>query len=226
MSLRAAAACAGVLAWSLVACSSDSGGPKGASETGGATGSGGSTTMMDGGIPTACTDSTTGLSSDAVCILHIDGSAIDSKGNPVEGHTLVSACGPTQCNPGYTSAAGTFQIPVGLHLVPSVYSAQVHVRPDKAAFYYALPKDAKGPTVDLGKLRVLDMPLTGPALNVDRMGTPAQTVTSGDVTLDVPDGIYVRLDVESNLAGDHGKQFRALTIPDNFMADFVDASLG
>jgi hypothetical protein len=160
------------------------------------------------------------------CILHVDGKAIDAQNKPITDHTLVSACGPAQCNPGYTSPTGNFVIPVALHINPDIYSAQVHVRVDKAAFYYALPKGAKGPAVDLGNLRVLDMPAMGPKLNVDRKGVPAQTVTNGDVTLDVPDGTYVRLDIESNLAGEHGKEFRALTIPSNFLPEFADASLG
>jgi hypothetical protein len=201
----------------------EAGGNAGAPDGSGGAGQGGA----GGGagmpaIPTACSDDSTMYP----CILHIDGKAIDANDKAIEDHTLVSACGPTQCNPGYTSATGAFAIPVGLHINPDVYSAQVHVRPDKAAFYYALPKGTKGPVVDMGSLRVLDMPATGPKLNVNRMGVPAQTVTSGEVTLDVPDGVYVRLDVESNLAGDHGKEFRALTIPSNFMAEFADASLG
>jgi len=248
----AAACCAGACV--LAACSSSDKGPEDTLSTGGkagspgtggsdtsdgaggsggaAAGSGGSSPQGGAGgavgaagmpaIPTSCSDDANGFP----CILHIDGRGIDKDNNPIEDMTLVSACGPTQCNPGYTSATGGFAIPVGLHINPDVYSAQVHVRPDKAAFYYALPKDAKGPAVDLGNLRVLDMPATGPKLNVNRMGTPAQTVTSNDVTLDVPDGIYVRVDVESNLAGDHGKEFRALTIPSAFMGEFAAASLG
>ena len=197
-----------------------SGGSNPQGGAGGASGASGAAGMP--AIPTSCSDDANSFP----CILHVDGKAIDEKGNAIQNMTLVSACGPTQCNPGYTNDTGKFAIPVGLHINPDVYSAQVHVRPDKAAFYYALPKDAKGPGVDLGNLRVLDMPATGPKLNVNRMGAPAQTVTSNDVTLDVPDGIYVRVDVESNVAGDHGKEFRALTIPGSFMPEFADASLG
>jgi len=206
--------------------SASGGAPSGGSSSGGAGTGGNSTMTMDGGLPTSCKDDTTGLPATVTCITHIDGRAIDADGKPIAAKTGVSACGPTQCNGGSTGPDGKFQIPVGLHLVPSVYSAQVHVRVDKAAFYYALPKDTKGPVVDVGDLRVLDMPAMGPALNVDRMGTPAQSVTSGDVTLEVPADVYVRLDVESNLAGAHGKEFRALTIPDKFLGEFADASLG
>jgi hypothetical protein len=173
-----------------------------------------------------CTDGTTGFPAGAVCITHVDGRALDEQGNAVKSKTLVSACGPAQCNPGFTDDTGHFDIPVGLHLDPRIYSAQVHVRPDQAAFYYPLPKAATGPIVHLGDLRVLPMPASGPALDVNRAGVPAQSVTSGDVTLDVPGGVYVRLDVESNRAAALGKEFRALTIPDAFLKDFVDPGLG
>jgi hypothetical protein len=173
-----------------------------------------------------CTNDPTGLPAGSVCITHIDGRAVDDQGNAVKKGTLVSACGPAQCNPGFVDETGHFDIPVGLYLVPSVYSTQVHVRPDMAAFYYPLPQTATGPLVHMGDLRVLAMPATGPALDVSRAGVPAQTLTSGDVTLDVPGGVYVRLDVESNRAAAAGKIFRALTVPDAFVKDFVEASAG
>src|SRR5262249_54002758 len=90
----------------------------------------------------------------------------------------------------------------------------------------ALPKDDVGSVVHMSDLRVLSMPEHGPLLEVNRDGAGAQTVTSGDVTLAVPDGIYIRLDVQSNLAGDHGKEFRALSIASNFIEEFADGVSG
>lgn len=178
-------------------------------------------TRMDASIPAACTDDAAALPSGARCILHIDGRAIDESGAPIAPHTLASACGPEQCAPGYTASDGSFAIPVGVHLDPNQYSVELHVRPDQAAFYFALPKSAPEPVVDMGALRVLPMPPHGPLLDVNPSGAAAETVTSGDVTLDVPEGVYVRLDVESNLAGDHGKEFRALTIAQSFIDEFA-----
>jgi hypothetical protein len=183
-------------------------------------------TRLDGSIPGACTDDASALPQSARCILRIQGRAVDAAGAPIATHTLASACGPSQCSPGSTAGDGTFAIDVGFHIDPDVYSVQLHVRPDQTAFYFALPKGATGPVVDMGALRVLPMPAHGPLLDVDRNGAPAQTVTSGDVTLDVPEGVYVRLDVESNLAGDHGREFRALTIARNFMEEFADDIVG
>jgi hypothetical protein len=175
-----------------------------------------------------CLDAGSGVAG-AVCVTEVRGRAIDENGDPVQAKQLVSACGAVQCNPGFTDASGTFSIPVGLHIVPVQYSVQVHKRVDFTAFYFELPSTAKGPIIDVGDVRSLPMPASGPELAVDRAGVPAQSVTSGEVTLDVPDGIYVRLDVESNLAEAQtpgkGRAFRALKIPDQFKNEFSPASL-
>ena len=165
-----------------------------------------------------------------MCITEVHGRAVDENGAPFAKGQLVSACGTVQCNPGFTDDTGVFTIPVGFHIVPGDYSVQVHDRVDLTAFYYALPSGTKGPVVDMGDVRSLAMPATGPELAVDRAGVPAQSVTSGDVTLDVPGNIYVRLDIESNLAENttpgKGRAFRALRIPDKFVSEFADPSLG
>lgn len=180
--------------------------------------SGGASSCPDAGAP------------GSVCITEVRGRAIDEIGAPIPAKQLVTACGSVQCNPGFTDDTGRFTIPVGRRLVAGDYSVQVHKRVDFTAFYFRLPPAATGPVIDIGDVRSLPMPATGPALAVDRAGVPAQSVTSGDVTLDVPDGIYVRLDIESNLADTEqagkGRQFRSLKIPDANMDEFVDASLG
>jgi hypothetical protein len=207
--------------------SSQKGTPSGSSPSDAGHGTPDATTpVVDSGGPSRCNDDAGANASGSVCILHISGRAIDQDSKPLASGSLVSACGPAQCNPGITNAAGDFRIDIGFHLVPSQYSVQVHLRPADAAFYYGIPKGETGPSIDIGTLRVLPMPASGPALNIDRKGTPAQSVTSGDVTLDVGDGIYVRLDPESTLAGDLGTEFRALKIPDTFLHEYAEPSLG
>jgi hypothetical protein len=162
--------------------------------------------------------------------MEIRGRAIDESGTPIEKEKLVSACGTVQCNPGLTDDSGRFKIPVKVRIVPGEFSVQVHRRVDFTAFYFALPATAPGPVIELGDIRSFPMPATGPELAVDRAGVPAQSVTSGDVTLDVPGGIYVRLDIESNLADTEnpgkGRSFRALKIPKANLGEFVASSLG
>ena len=72
------------------------------------------------------------------------------------------------------------------------------------------------------------MPADGPTLVVktDRAGAPAQTASSGDVTLDVPAGVLVELDVEDVLAADLGKKLRVLSIPAEQRARFAKPELG
>jgi hypothetical protein len=176
----------------------------------------------DGGAPGSCTDDAGGAP-DLVCVTDVHGRVVDGSG-AAAASGLVSACGPSQCNPGTTGADGRFRIDVGFHLELAAYSVQVHARPDFTAFYFPLPV-VPGPRVDMGDLPLLPMPASGPALDVSRAGAPAQSVTSGDVTIQVAAGIFVRLDPESNLAGDHGKQFRALTIPPSQIGEYAPPSL-
>jgi hypothetical protein len=72
------------------------------------------------------------------------------------------------------------------------------------------------------------IPPDGPTLVVktDRVGAPAQTVSNGDVTLEVAAGVLVELDVEDVLAADLGKRFRVLAIPAERQARFAKPELG
>ena len=193
-------------------------------------GSMGGTSGADSGAePTdvlPCSEDPSLIPDGAVCVHDIYGRMLDENGDAVENELLISACGPQQCNPGYTDAVGDFRVPVNLHIVPGEYSVIGHGRPERASFYFMLPSGTDGPNIDVGTLRHLSMPVDGPSLIVDREGAPAQSVTSGEVTLEIPDGIYVRLDVESNLFQEEGEKFKALRVPDELLGDFIDPSLG
>jgi hypothetical protein len=173
----------------------------------------------------ACDGGPSGADAGTVCVARIEGRAVDEGGAPLVAGTLVSACGPTACTPARTSADGAFVIAVAQRIVPERYSVLVHVRPGRAAFYHALPRSA-GAVVDMGTLTVLAMPPSGPALVVDRAGAPAQSLTSGEVTLDVPQGVSVRLDVESNLAGALGAELRVRRVPDALVPRFAGIATG
>jgi hypothetical protein len=66
---------------------------------------------------------------------------------------------------------------------------------------------------DVGTLRVIGLPSDGPLLttklDLDGGPAPAQTVTSGGVTLDIGEGTIVRLSIGDALAGEEGARFRA-----------------
>ncbi len=193
-----------------------SGGQGGASGAAGASGSGGAAGAA------GCTGDP---APEARCIGSVSGRVVDAVGAGVAARS-VSVCGGI-CYYGESDATGAFSVLVDARLDPSQYSTLPHGRPDRTSFYFALPADASD-DVTLGDLLVLELPPSGPLLVVksDKAGAPAQTVVSNGVTLDVPDGVSVKIDVEDIAEGDLGKMFRALRIPDDKMSAFADPSLG
>lgn len=201
-----------VAGWILMlACGAREPAPAG---SGGAGGSAGSAPCSEGDP-----------SPEARCIEAVSGTAALSDGSPVAA-ALVSVCGPV-CFYGETNDAGAFDVPVDVRLRPALYSVFVHGRPSHTNFYRRLPLDAEG-VVDVGELLLLELPAAGPALVVksDKLGAPAQTVVSSGVTLDVPEGVLVKLDVEDITLGELGKQFRALQVPVSEQDAFADPALG
>ena len=159
-----------------------------------------------------------------VCVARVIGSLVDSSGAAVTG-APVSACGDV-CYYGVSEGSGAFEVTLDAYIDPSTYHLLVHERTTRASFYYALPTVTEKDVLDAGVALVLTLPESGPALAVSGSGAPAQTVTSGDVTLDVPDGVDVKLDVEDATAGPVGSQFRALTVPDGERSEFIAPELG
>jgi hypothetical protein len=166
----------------------------------------------DGSVIQGCNDDPRTRPPNGVCLERVTGTVVDGDGNPVSGLSM-SVCGPI-CWYGESDSTGAFDVAVNSHVIAEDYSTLPHGRPNRTSFYYQLPSSAEGSTA-VGELRVLDLPATGPSLVVksDKQGTPAQTATSGPATLNVPDGVSVKLDVEDVALGAEGKQFRALAIP-------------
>lgn len=209
-------------ALTMAACGGSGAGDSSATGgTGGAAGSGGSGAGGAGGFA-PCSEPASEIPAGAVCIHNVSGRAVDPQGAPVD-KVLVSVCG-TECYPAESGPDGRYSVPVNRHIIVSRYSMLVHERPLKAGFYFALP-DEPGPDIDIGDTPLLPLP-DGPPLVVKPDGSPAQSVTSGDATLTVPNGVEVRLDYDELAAGDPGKEFRALPVPKNLWTDFADASLG
>lgn len=198
--------------------------PAGGAATGGSGGTdaGGSGGAAGAGGMAPCSEAPSQIPAGAVCIHNVSGRVIDPSGAPVSG-VLVTVCG-TACYPGNSGADGRFTVPVNRHIVLSQTSVLVHERPLKAGFYFQLPNDP-GPDLDVGDTPLLPLPV-GPELVVKPDGSPLQSVTDGDVTLDVPQGVQVNLDFDEEAAGAKGKEFRALPVPKNLWNDFVDPSLG
>lgn len=161
----------------------------------------------------------------SVCVMEVKGRTIDASGAPL-GKISTSVCGSI-CWYGESDASGAFTVSIGEKLVPDAFSTLPHGRPGRTSFYFALPP-VTGPSVEVGDLTLLDLPATGPGLVVwsDKQGAPSQTVTQGELTLEVSAGTQVKLDVEDVALDAAGKQFRALAVPADQRALFAPASLG
>jgi len=149
---------------------------------------------------------------------------LDETGAPVP-NAPVSVCGAI-CYYGQSDDAGAYDVSVGAFIDPSDYHLLVHARPLRAGYYYSLPADVHDGTVEAGTSLVLTLPTDGPTITLSGSGAPAQTLTSGDVTLEVPDGVDVKLDVEDVTLGADGAKLRALTVPAATRDPFIDPSLG
>jgi hypothetical protein len=208
--------------------SSDDDGAGGGNATGGSAGSGGSDAAAGtGGAAGAapCSEDPASIAPGANCVLSVSGTVVDGTGKPVSGLST-SVCGSV-CWYGESDATGAFTVAIGAHILPDQYSTLVHGRPTRTTFYWPLPPTAKD-TVAIGELTTLDLPTTGSPLIVktDKQGAPAQTVTDGDVTIDIPAGVQVKIDVEDLLFGADGKLFRAFLIPVDQRDKFVAPALG
>lgn len=170
--------------------------------------------------PSKCDDD----AGSGVCVTDVTGSLSDEMGAPVQ-DAPVSVCGDI-CYSGQSDDSGNFDVTIGAHIDPAAFHLLIHDRPLKAGYYYALPSDAQDGVVATGNQLVLTLPADGPTLAVAGAGAPAQTVTSGDVTLNVPDGVDVKLDVEDAILGPSGSQFRALTLSAKQRDAFIAPSLG
>jgi len=184
---------------------------------GGTTGAGGGCTLQPNVTP----------GDDWVCVTELNGRIIDESGAPLSGVTM-SVCGPNGCTPDDTGADGSFSIQVGFPLLADDYSLVPHAREmGKLVLYMPLDADEPGPVVDMGERRLLDTPAGGDVLiaKTDEVGAPAQTVSHGDVTMDVPSGVRVNLAFEDVAAGADGKLFRARKVPDALQDEYVDPAM-
>jgi hypothetical protein len=149
---------------------------------------------------------------------------VDAQGAGV-GKVLMSVCGSI-CYYGESDASGAFNVAVNARLDPAQYSTLPHGRPDRTNFYFQLPASAADDFV-AGDLLSLPLPSGGESLVVksDQNGAPGQNVSHGGVTLDVPAGVVVKIDVEDIALGADGKLFRALRVDPAQHAAFVKSSM-
>jgi len=205
-------------------------GTGGGNDAGGEGGSGGVGGMATGGGAEGGCSPQPGVEPgpDWICVTHVTGRMIDDADQPVP-DVLMTVCGPGGCQPATTDGSGMYDVEVGFPLLPSDFSLIPHSRDiGKFVYYYPLDPDATGPVVDMGTLHLVGYPAPSDTLvaKSDDAGAPAQTVTNGDVTMDIPAGVRVNLDVEDVLLGDDGKNFYARKVDAAVQDELVDPSLG
>lgn len=177
----------------------------------------GSTPTVDGGTDGGDGCALPGDDPAATCVRTVTGSLTDVDGKPLA-NTTISICG-TVCFFATTRADGTYTAEVNYRLVPSQFAALAHGRPDYASLYTKLPASG-GEAIALGPIR-LPKYVGGVELPAD--GAAATSVTSGDVTLDIPANTAFDLDVEDyELAT--GRQLRVGAAKVDDLPDFAKAT--
>jgi hypothetical protein len=177
-----------------------------------------STPVADGGSDTAIDGCT--LPNDdpaAICVRTVSGSITDLDGKPLANLT-VSICG-TVCFYAHTGADGSYVAPVNYNIVPSAFAALAHGRPDYASLYTKLPTTA-GAAIALGPMR---LPKYDGGTELPADGAAATSVTSGDVTLDIPANTAFDLDVE-DIELPTGHQLRVAATKVTDLPEFAKAT--
>ncbi len=173
------------------------------------------------GTSSPCGEQEAGLPTEAECLQSVSGRVLDETGSPVP-ELDVTVCGPI-CFRSRTAGDGVFAVEVGRYVIVSEYSVQPHGRPDRSTFYYPLGDTLPEPNLDVGDLRVVPFEAASEPLviKLDDAGAPAQSATSGGITLGVPEGTSLVLDVNDAFLGDEGKRFRATRVDDALVAEFA-----
>ena len=154
----------------------------------------------------------------AVCVHQIRGKVVAQDGTALPS-VIVSVCGSV-CYFSRTGDDGYFVAHVGELIVPARFQVLVHGRPDYASSYTRLTVAPIGLNMEMpAPLAVPKYDATGPIMPAD--GAPAATVTAGDVTLSIPGGTELDLDVEDVANGDEGRRFRSVKWTSATPPDFV-----
>lgn len=175
--------------------------------------------MQDMTSMVGCNDPVALRPDGGVCVRTVSGQVVDEAGAPL-GDLVVSVCSGT-CYLGKSAADGTFSVEVASHIRTDRFAVEVHGRPDHTSSYVRLPP-LNGDTMTFAApLLALRLPASGPTIKTDGS---AQTVTAGDVTLQIAAGTNVTINVEDLLGGASGSQFRPLKVANPTQLSFIDAT--
>lgn len=220
------------LSLGIVACSSDGGGNN-TTGTDAGTDTGTSKTDTGGTGDTApaapCSEDPSERPAGSQCVKTVTGKAVDTTGAPLPAGKIVSVCGQV-CYFGATEAGGVFTTQIGKFIKVSDFAASVHGRADSstptvggyASLYEKLPvstdENIALPTLVLPKLAAATAKFN---LNDKGVVVAATDLVNGEITLKIPAGTEVELDLEDVGLGEEGKSFRAIKLESKDYPSFV-----
>src|SRR5580698_38345 len=154
--------------------------------------------------PTSCGDPTDAAG--ATCVLEAKGVVEDLSGAPLD-MLVMTFCGG-QCYGTQSDPSGAYTIPIGTYLPTEDYAMHADGRPDHAVDYRRF--SANEPSVIAVTMRLPTLPPSTVQLPPD--GSPASSVTVGDLTLQIPDNTMFDLDIE-DYGTAVGRILRVVSVP-------------
>ncbi len=156
---------------------------------------------------------------DSVCVATLTGRLIDPSGAPLASR-LTTLCGGDTCYYGRTGDDGVFATTVDARLVADEYVVFAHGAPSHATLLLELTSALEGPNMRLpSPITLPRLPDAGPALPADD-GAGGE-ITSGGLTLRVPPGTRVSLDVEDVARGELGRMLRVTRVEGALLPPFA-----
>jgi hypothetical protein len=200
-----------VLALASSACSAGAGAAGGSSK-----GPDASTSSVDGGtgddadatVIIPCDELADAQPDGTTCVLEAKGTVEDLSGAPLD-KLVMTFCGG-QCYGTQSGVTGAYTIaPIGAYLPTQDYAMHADGRPDHAVDYLRLTADE--PSIINVSMRLPLLPPSTVLLPPD--GSPASSITVGDVTLVIADGTKFDLDIEDFGTGNVGRTLRVVSVP-------------
>ncbi len=193
------------------ACSAGAGAAAGSSKSPDA-----STSPVDGGagddadatVIIPCDELADAQPDGTTCVLEAKGTVEDLSGAPLD-KLVMTFCGG-QCYGTQSNATGAYTIaPIGAYLPTQDYAMHADGRPDHAVDYLRLTADE--PSIINVSMRLPLLPPSTVLLPPD--GSPASSITVGDVTLVIADGTKFDLGHRGLRDGHVGRTLRVASVP-------------
>jgi hypothetical protein len=160
----------------------------------------------DAGATPSCGDPPDANAYGATCVREAKGNVEDLSSVPLPS-LVMTFCG-SQCYGTQSDDAGAYAIPIGAFLPTEDYAIHADGRPDHAVDYLRLTADE--PPIVTATMRLPTLPPSTVQLPPD--GSPASSITVGDLTLVIAGGTTFDLDIE-DYGTTAGRTLRVASVP-------------